>query len=66
MSKEQMIELHADLKNFGLNPAEWSLKQMRSLQIKIEHRLDSSFAFLGVATKKNKRLKWENLKLISL
>jgi hypothetical protein len=64
--QEQLLKLKSDLKHFGLNPSEWTLKKMRALQIKVEHRLDKSFAFMGHATKKKNQVKWQSLKLISL
>jgi|GEM_PF-6688892 hypothetical protein len=66
MQDEHLYYLQSQLTLFGLNPHEWTLKKMRHLQVKIEHRFDRGFVFLGIATKKQNSVKWKNLKLLSL
>lgn len=63
---QDITQLHADLRNFGLNPNEWNLLRERSQTYKVQSKLDQTFIFLGKAAKKGKKLQWKKLELISL
>jgi hypothetical protein len=63
---QDITQLHADLRNFGLNPNEWNLLRERSQTYKVQSKLDQSFIFLGKAAKKGKKFQWKKLELVSL
>jgi hypothetical protein len=54
---QQLIE-------FGLDPIDWSLQILEKNRIRISHRSEQGFEFLGFLAPKNQ--KWAKLELLSL
>jgi hypothetical protein len=59
-------KLQQDLTNFGLNPAEWSLKSLNKSYFRILHKTDSGFSFLGHLDRKEAKPRWKKLELFSI
>lgn len=59
------MSLKNDLKNFGLNPAEWTIRKLSGQRYKIAAIADSSFFFLG-ETRNEELPQWKELKLASI
>ncbi|HWU45109.1 MAG TPA: hypothetical protein VN132_16765 [Bdellovibrio sp.] len=65
---QEMIKtrLQEELKNFGLNPAEWSLQKVRSLGYVVQNNIDKSFSLYGTTTFRHRKPIWQSLELHSL
>ncbi|WP_295903359.1 hypothetical protein [uncultured Bdellovibrio sp.] len=61
-----LLKLQAQLKNFGLNPAEWSLQRIQSLTYVIQNRNDENFALYGRLEYRNHQPQWKSLEVVSL
>jgi hypothetical protein len=55
--------LYFDLKTYGLNPKDWTLKKISKKQFQILNNSDSNFVLLGRSANNKK---WQNLTLIDL
>lgn len=64
MCKIQM-NLHNELKKYGLNPTEWTLQKLARKRFKIVHIDDQAFYFYGETKKQGLLQQWETLQLIS-
>ncbi len=60
-----LIKLKEDLKNFGLNPSDWKLRQLKKSQYKIANIQDRQFYFVGKATQEGPFPKWSQIHLMS-
>lgn len=58
--------LRNDLKNFGLNPLEWTIHELNKQTFKVAFIDDKQFFFVGETQTVGPFQKWKNLKLISL
>lgn len=58
--------LKNDLKKFGLNPAEWTIRELNEQKFKIASIKDQQFYFVGETQPVGPFQRWTNLKLISL
>lgn len=65
MCKIQM-SLRDELKNYGLNPAEWTLRKLRKQKFKVTNVSDKKFYFIGDTQASGPLQKWETLQLISI
>ncbi|MEN0058819.1 MAG: hypothetical protein AAGB31_08295 [Bdellovibrio sp.] len=61
-----LIHLHTELQEFGLNPAQWSLRCIRDRTCLIQNKSDETFCLYGELEMKKSRLSWRCLKLESL
>lgn len=67
-------QLHAELRKFGLNPQDWSLKKISSSTMKSEHspnyliqnKLDKNFSLFGKLEFRKETPAWKSLELASL
>lgn len=67
MTQEMIqMKLLAELKNFGLNPAEWTLHRVHALSYVIQNRIDTGFSLEGRLELKKRRPVWTTLELRSL
>jgi hypothetical protein len=57
--------LKNDLKKFGLNPAEWTIRELNEQKFKIAHVTDQQFCFIGNTQPLGRFQQWTNLNLIS-
>jgi hypothetical protein len=57
--------LKNDLKKFGLNPTEWTIRELNEQKFKIAHVKDQHFCFVGDTHLVGAFQRWTNLKLIS-
>lgn len=61
------MKLQSDLKNYGLNPAEWTLQRIQSsLSYLIKNRADETFAMYGELEFRKRKPQWKSLEVISL
>lgn len=61
------LKLQADLKKFGLNPAEWSMQKVKSsLGYLIKNRTDESFAMYGELEYRKRKPSWKSIIIISI
>jgi hypothetical protein len=58
--------LKNDLRKFGLNPAEWSIREINEQKFKIAHINDEQFCFVGETHTLGLFQQWTSLNLISL
>ncbi|NUN07292.1 MAG: hypothetical protein HUU57_16225 [Bdellovibrio sp.] len=58
-----LLKLSAQLKSFGLNPLDWSLRPLGGLKISIFNRNDETLALLGQVEYRNQQLTWKSLEL---
>lgn len=67
MNKYEMtiLKLQSQLKNFGLNPTEWSIQKVQSLTYKIQNRNDETFALYGYLEYRKQKPRWKSLELVS-
>jgi hypothetical protein len=63
MQSEQ-VNLHRQLRQFGLNPQEWILEREGFNQYVLRNRLDREIYFKGLAKRTLSCLKWRALELI--
>ncbi|KHD87222.1 MAG: hypothetical protein OM95_15705 [Bdellovibrio sp. ArHS] len=67
MKNEMTLELlRNQLKNFGLNPAEWSICRLQALNFLVQNRADESFALYGRLEYRNRKPQWKSLEVYSL
>ncbi|MNK06268.1 hypothetical protein D3C87_241610 [compost metagenome] len=69
MNMTDMIlnKLQNDLKNFGLNPMDWTLRKIGQSRYQVSHVSEDDFKFLGQLEMKTPFLPtWKNLELLSL
>lgn len=75
MSQQQIVNfklfkfLLTQLKNFGLNPADWKIdrkSQPGTNQIFLVHKKDGEFRFRGELAVNSESVNWLNLSLLSL
>lgn len=64
--KLSLIDLHTELKAFGLNPSEWSLKKIQQVGFLIQNKLDRNFALYGKIEYRDKKPQWVSVEVISL
>ncbi|OFZ31901.1 MAG: hypothetical protein A2622_11825 [Bdellovibrionales bacterium RIFCSPHIGHO2_01_FULL_40_29] len=64
--QDTTLELNHQLSDFGLHPADWELIYNSNNQIKIQHKQESSFYFLGLTQKVNGKNIWKNIILAGL
>lgn len=57
--------LQNDLTKYGLNPAEWSLRELSEQRFKIVHVEDQNFYFVGETRRSGFTRRWAKIKLIS-
>ncbi len=63
MQLESQLSLETTkLKQFGLNPLDWSVQKMKNNIFKIRHKEDSSFILKGYFENKS----WKKIWLISI
>lgn len=62
---EAQWNLHKDLIKYGLNPAEWTIRELTEQRFKIAHVKDHAFCFLGETQKNGLFLQWTKLQLLS-
>ncbi|MBK9323713.1 MAG: hypothetical protein IPM97_12350 [Bdellovibrionaceae bacterium] len=60
-----LVKLQADLKNYGLNPADWKVQELKPAQFKIANRKDRQLYFVGKTTKSGLLHKWKQIDLVS-
>lgn len=60
------VELNTQLSDFGLHPADWSLIKGRAEKIRIQHKIEKSFYFVGSVEKVNGKRVWKTITLASL
>ncbi len=60
------LNLKRELKNFGLNPAEWNLRKLAKKKFKITHVADNSFFFVGDTKTIGLSQEWKTVQLISI
>lgn len=65
MCKIQM-SLRNDLKTYGLNPSEWTLRKLKKRKFKVVHVTDNNFFFVGNTQQSGHFQKWTTLQLISI
>lgn len=58
--------LQTELRNFGLNPSEWTLQQLNALHYRVLHRTDDDFSFYGRLEYRDHRPQWKSLEIESL
>ena len=66
MTTENKGKLIEELKQFGLNPQDWVMKRVGTLQFKLQHKSDPNFVLLGKGKYLDTRPKWAQIQLISL
>ncbi len=68
MSKQQitLLSLQAELKNFGLNPSDWTLHRVNALRFVLQNNLDANFLMRGRLEYKKQKAQWKSLELLSL
>ncbi|KYG64409.1 hypothetical protein [Bdellovibrio bacteriovorus] len=67
MKNEMTLELlRNQLKNFGLNPAEWSISRLQALNFLVQNRNDETFALYGRLEYRNRKPQWKSLEVYSL
>ena len=59
-------ELNNQLIDFGLHPKDWDLLKVKNKQIKIQHRQESTFYFIGSVENKKGKAYWKNIHLAGL
>lgn len=60
------LRLRSELKNFGLNPSEWTLHKLTKKKFKITHVADNNFYFVGDTKTKGPSREWKTVQLISI
>lgn len=63
LSAFNLLFLQNQLKNFGLNPAEWSLFKIQNFGFRIQHREDHDLVLYGQMEYRNQRPQWKSLEL---
>ncbi|KYG62556.1 hypothetical protein AZI87_14735 [Bdellovibrio bacteriovorus] len=67
MKNEMTLELlRNQLKNFGLNPAEWNISRLQALNFLVQNRNDETFALYGRLEYRNRKPQWKSLEVYSL
>ena len=66
MSQITLLKLQDQLKNFGLNPTEWTLEKVQALQFMIVNKSDENFALRGRLEYRDKAAFWKSLEVVSL
>ena len=66
MSPMTLSKLQDQLKNFGLNPSEWSLEKIQALHFMIVNKSDENFALRGRLEYRDKTAFWKSLEVVSL
>lgn len=62
-----LLKLNKDLKEFGLNPSEWSLVPQNECKYQVISNSDFNFRFVGEATSaENGLAKWKMLSIESI
>jgi hypothetical protein len=59
-------ELTKQLSTYGLNPAEWTLRPESLDLFKIQSKEDKNFFFVGKAEKKDAKIHWISIELLSI
>jgi len=59
------LNLKNELKKFGLNPAEWTLRRLTRQRFHVVHVADQEFYFLGETKSCGLFQEWTNLQLVS-
>ena len=62
----ELQSLNFGLSEFGLSPNDWLLIKNESNQIKIQHRQEPNFYFIGKTIIKNGVQTWNSIQLASL
>lgn len=60
------LKLNAELKQFGLNPSEWSLQRIQSLTYLIQNKFDKNFTLWGQIEFKKQKPQWKSVEVFSL
>lgn len=66
MTTAQIDQLKNQLRAFGLNPREWTLRPETRSQAILQNRRDRSFQLQGKVSSKAGSARWTTLSLISL
>lgn len=64
MSKTILENLVSQIRQFGLNPQDWKLIPQGRREVRLVHRRDDSFRFVGFIDQK--KCSWKSLALESL
>lgn len=65
-SSSDLKTLSRSLSEFGLQPYDWVLIKNSNSQIKIQHKEEPSFYFIGKVTLEKGQKKWNSIHLASL
>lgn len=63
---EIQMSLRNDLKTYGLNPSEWTLRKLKKQKFKVVHVKDNTFYFVGKTQQRGPLQQWTTLQLISI
>lgn len=66
MTTAQIDQLKTQLRQFGLNPREWTLKARPTGQAELKNRRDRTFRLRGEFTLEPKCLRWNEISVVSL
>lgn len=58
-----LLLLQNQLKNFGLNPADWSLLKIQNFGFRIQHREDHDLVLYGQIEYRNQSPRWKSLEI---
>lgn len=65
-AQAELKTLNKDLSDFGLHPFDWVLIKNSQKEIKIQHKIEHDFYFIGRTISKNGKKKWSSIQLASL
>lgn len=68
MNKKELFlrRLQLELKNFGLNPSEWSVCRMQALGYRIQNKFDKNFTLYGRLEYRKMKPQWKSLEVMSI